>query len=189
MQSRVNQLDQVLLKLRTSNRTSINANCRVHWKGHLRASAACQVWGTAPRPQLQLEVLFPDEQYLQVHVQDLPARASHTAAHVQSKEAARQVPVSLSSFRKTMIKFLVGYVKSMLFASMYLSIVRRSICGVTQLHRYAGSKHIIEFRLRNAHRVSRRYRTGLWIPVETVLDRTLLHEQDSGDELDVAEKA
>lgn len=37
-----------------------------------------------------------------------------------------------------MAKFVEGYVKSMLFAGLYLAIVRRSICFLTGLQGYQG---------------------------------------------------
>lgn len=48
----------------------------------------------------------------------------------------------LCSFLKEMSKFIVGYVKSMLFAGLYLAIVRRSICLMTSMSQYEGSKDI-----------------------------------------------
>ena len=92
---------------------------------------------------LQSESFNTDYFNLSILLEDVLSCSSHTSHPLQKKENQQEVSFSPFSPAKELRKFLIGFLKSLLFAGGYTCLVRRIVCLVTQHHKFAGCQCLI----------------------------------------------
>lgn len=94
------------------------------------------------------------------------------------KHVKRKYPLTLVSPKKEILKLLAGFVKSLLFAGGYTALVRRTVCFVSQHHKFVGCTFL--FIIRFEHDSSYRGKRDSYLRASesSIIDSPVLPEQD-----------
>ncbi len=128
-----------------SNQLYNNAGCcwEPCWESHWRCRWYLPLLWFSPWHVLQSESFRTNYLNCSLLLQDVFSCTFYTTHSLQEKENKQKVSQYLFSPAKEIRKFIVGFIKSLLFAGGYACMVRRIVCLITQYHKFEGCKSLI----------------------------------------------
>ncbi len=144
--------------------------------------------GLSSRHLLQSKSFLTVHNWQQVHLQDVSRCTSGTTSTLQTQTPQKKVKISRFSPGKELSKFLLAFVKSLLFAGGYTALVRRTVCFVSQNFKFVGCNIIsyLRFQPDSCHRGQ--CHSYLLTGKQTIINSIILLEQNHGSVLQHGQK-